>query len=425
MATLEHLQTENNELKAKIAALEGSLAKVTRERDELFGAILQMPALIVLFRGREQTFALANEPWLNSCGKRDVVGKTIREAMPEVDGQGFFELLDQVFMTGETFVGTAMPVDIVQYDTGKLERRWFTFHYIQHRGVEGEPLGVIVHATDVSAEHQTRKEVLSLNLKLHTFFALAENAPDGISVLIDGRITYANKAFARMVGCETDGCVGMDQAQLVAAESAAALVASELIVAREGTWRGTLTFARSDGSTFVGELSRFAIRDEEGGQATGCIVRDLTEQRRMEQEREALREQVIAAQDRAIRELSSPLIPLAKGLVVMPLVGTIDSARSARLMETLLHGISAQRAKIAILDVTGARNVDGEVANALLRAARAAGLLGTEVILTGIGPEVAQTLVQVGAGLEAVKTRGTLESAVAYAMSTGALGPRR
>jgi anti-anti-sigma regulatory factor len=178
-----------------------------------------------------------------------------------------------------------------------------------------------------------------------------------------------------------------------------------------------LTYLRRDGSPFVGQVSSFAIRDEEGGiRAVGGIVRDLTEQRRMEQEREALREQVIAAQERAIRELSSPLIPLAEGLMVMPLVGTINEARAGQIMETLLAGIAEQKARLAILDLTGVREVDGSAANAVLKAAQAANLLGTEVVLTGIGPDVARTLVDIGADLGAVRTRGTLQSAVAYAM---------
>lgn len=421
MLSQENNQAENIELKTKIAELESTLAKVTQERDELYGAILQMPALIVLLRGKDHLLTLANEPWLNSVAKRDVVGKTLLEAMPELKGQGFIELLDRVFTTGETFVGTSLPVD-VRLENGQVERHWYTFHYIAHRGKDGEPIGVVVHAAEVTSEFLARQEVQTLNMKLHTFFTLAENAPDGITVTKQGQIVYGNKAFCQMVGYE-EGCSGMPYADLIADESLETLRESESALERVGSWQGMLTYRRQDGTTFFGQLSRFGIRDEEGNQATACIVRDLTEQRRIEQEREMLREQVIAAQDRAIRELSSPLIPLARGLVVMPLVGTIDRARSAQLMETLLHGISAQRAHTAILDITGARNVDGEVANALVRAAQAASLLGTEVILTGIGPEVARTLVEVGAALDTVKTRGTLESAVEYALGRGR-GPR-
>ena len=86
-------------------------------------------------------------------------------------------------------------------------------------------------------------------------------------------------------------------------------------------------------------------------------------------------------------------------------------------METLLEGIGEQHASIAILDITGVRVVDTQVANALIRTAQAAQLLGARVILTGITPEVAQTLVQLGIDLRSVATRSTLQSGIAYALA--------
>ena len=86
-------------------------------------------------------------------------------------------------------------------------------------------------------------------------------------------------------------------------------------------------------------------------------------------------------------------------------------------METLLEGIGEQRASIAILDITGVRVVDTQVADALIRTAHAAQLLGARVILTGITPEVAQTLVQLGIDLSSVTTRSTLQSGIAFALA--------
>jgi rsbT co-antagonist protein RsbR len=88
-------------------------------------------------------------------------------------------------------------------------------------------------------------------------------------------------------------------------------------------------------------------------------------------------------------------------------------------MHTLLTGIDETRAKIAILDITGVAVVDTQVADALLRAARAVRLLGAEVILTGIRPDVAQTLVALGTNLDGIVTRGTLQSGIAFAMQRG------
>jgi anti-anti-sigma regulatory factor len=110
-------------------------------------------------------------------------------------------------------------------------------------------------------------------------------------------------------------------------------------------------------------------------------------------------------------------VPLADGVIAMPLIGTIDSARAHQVMEKLLTGITSLRARTAILDITGVKVVDAMVADALLQVARAAKLLGANVILTGIGPEVAQSLVQLGADLRGIVTLGTLQSGIAHALN--------
>lgn len=140
------------------------------------------------------------------------------------------------------------------------------------------------------------------------------------------------------------------------------------------------------------------------------------EQKRAEEERIALREEIIASQQSALRELSTPLIPIADGVVAMPIVGTIDSSRAQQIMESLLEGIGALQAETAILDITGVRVVDTQVAQALLQAARAAGLLGAQVVLTGIGAEVAQSLVHLGADLSRIVTRSNLQAGIAFAL---------
>jgi anti-anti-sigma factor len=151
-------------------------------------------------------------------------------------------------------------------------------------------------------------------------------------------------------------------------------------------------------------------------------VQDITErlqaeaaQRELERQREALQEQVIEAQRATIRALTTPLIPLAEGLVAMPLVGTIDRSRAEQILETLLQGITAQRARTAIMDITGVKLVDAAVADGLLQAARAARLLGAEVILTGVSPEVARVLVELSIDMGGLVTCSTLERGIAYA----------
>lgn len=146
-------------------------------------------------------------------------------------------------------------------------------------------------------------------------------------------------------------------------------------------------------------------------------TQDISARRREEEERVELQQQVIEAQQAALRELSTPLIPVSDDVLVMPLIGSIDSQRAQLVLETLLEGVADKRASAVILDITGVQVVDTQVANAILRAAQSVKLLGARIIITGIRPEVAQTLVTLGADLSNIVTRGTLQSGIAYALN--------
>jgi anti-anti-sigma regulatory factor len=151
---------------------------------------------------------------------------------------------------------------------------------------------------------------------------------------------------------------------------------------------------------------------------------DLAERQRKEaalhqaeEERLKLQDEIIRMQAAALEELSTPLIPISDDILVMPLIGTIDARRAQKMMETLLQGLVMHAARVAILDITGVPVVDIEVAQALLRAAQAAQLIGARVVLTGIRPEVAQTLIGIGADLRGIVTYSTLQSGISAAIA--------
>jgi rsbT co-antagonist protein RsbR len=147
------------------------------------------------------------------------------------------------------------------------------------------------------------------------------------------------------------------------------------------------------------------------------VSRDTTEEHAAAAELAKLQEQIIEAQRAALRELSTPIIPISEGVIAMPLIGSIDTQRAQLVIETLLQGVAEQRAAAAILDVTGVQVVDTQVANALLRAAQAVKLLGAQVIITGIRPEVAQTLVGLGLDLSGIITVANLQGGIQYALA--------
>lgn len=157
------------------------------------------------------------------------------------------------------------------------------------------------------------------------------------------------------------------------------------------------------------QLSRMALQNAQRAY-------DIEQQKQQQADMAAMQEQIIAAQQHAIRELSTPMLPLADGVVALPLVGAIDSMRAQQVMETLLEGVAQHRARVAIVDITGVQVVDTQVAQSLLFAAQGVRLLGAEVVLTGIRPEIAQTLVHLGAKFEVLVTRSTLQAGIAYAL---------
>jgi anti-anti-sigma regulatory factor len=146
------------------------------------------------------------------------------------------------------------------------------------------------------------------------------------------------------------------------------------------------------------------------------LMKDVTTQMQQDQQEREHQDAVIAQQQAALAELSTPLLAITDDTVVMPIIGTVDSRRVVQIMGALLEGVAAQRARTVILDITGVPIVDTQVANALIHASQAVKLLGAQVVLTGIRPEVAQTIVGLGVELSGVVTLSSLQSGIAYAL---------
>jgi rsbT co-antagonist protein RsbR len=132
------------------------------------------------------------------------------------------------------------------------------------------------------------------------------------------------------------------------------------------------------------------------------------------------REEVIARQQAEMLELSTPVIKLWDGVLALPLIGTLDSARTQVVMESLLNRIVETGSSIAILDITGVPTVDTLVAQHLIKTVTAARLMGADCIISGIRPQIAQTIVHLGVDLSSVVTKANL--ADAFTLALGKLG---
>jgi rsbT co-antagonist protein RsbR len=128
------------------------------------------------------------------------------------------------------------------------------------------------------------------------------------------------------------------------------------------------------------------------------------------------REAVVARQQQELMELSTPVVKLWEGILALPLIGTLDSARTQVVMETLLQEIVESEATIAIIDITGVPTVDTLVAQHLLKTVAAARLMGADCIISGIRPQIAQTIVQLGLDLNEVTTKASMAAAFRLAL---------
>ena len=135
----------------------------------------------------------------------------------------------------------------------------------------------------------------------------------------------------------------------------------------------------------------------------------------------AAREQIIADQSESMLELSTPVVRLWDGIIAVPLVGTLDSARTQLVMEKMLEALVATEAEHAVIDITGVPTVDTEVAQHLLKTVVAARLMGADCIITGIRPQIAYTIVSLGIEFGDVLTKQTLADGLAHALSRSGL----
>ncbi len=135
-------------------------------------------------------------------------------------------------------------------------------------------------------------------------------------------------------------------------------------------------------------------------------------------EHERLQQEIIETQKQAIQELSTPVIPIMERIIVMPLVGSIDTMRARDITRSLLAGIRENRAKVVILDITGVSVVDSGVANHLNKTIQAARLKGARTIVTGISDAVAETIVDLGIDWSGLETLSDLQTGLIIALNS-------
>lgn len=247
---------------------------------------------------------------------------------------------------------------------------------------------------------------------------LATHLPVGVFQCdMEGNCLFVNECWSAITGMPQKEALGKGWLGIIHPEDVAGIYSKP--TPADGTFIAEYRAVRPTGEILWVNSKAVPLRDK-SGTPTGYIgsVLDVTLAKQTEDLLRQTMEQkaVIEAQQAALAEVSVPLIPINHEIMVMPLIGAIDTKRAARVMDALLTGISRNRARVAVLDITGVTTIDAQTADALVGAAKAVRLLGAQIVLSGIRAEVAQTLVNLGVELHGIVTCGTLQSAIAYAM---------
>jgi PAS domain S-box-containing protein len=254
----------------------------------------------------------------------------------------------------------------------------------------------------------------------------AGHTTEMMQLLIDSVVDYAiifldseglvltwNSAAQRLKGWNADEIIGQHFSRFYPPEDIAkGKTEMELVTAaKNGRFEDEGWRVRKDGTRFWANVVITALRDKEGTlKGFGKVTRDLTERRATEER--------IKKQAQEILEMATvPIVQVWEGVVLVPLIGTLDSQRTQQLMERLLERITETSSPVAVLDITGVPTIDTQTAQHLIETISAVRLLGSDVILTGVRPIIAQTLVHLGIDLSTVITRSSLAAGLRMALN--------
>ncbi len=269
-------------------------------------------------------------------------------------------------------------------------------------------------------EEKTREqlcaELQAARQQIAEFTSILELVPDVIlKTDAQGFVKFASKAVP---GVPHEDVIGMNVVDFTQPE-----MREQSIRMQKRVQAGESAFAEfeakgPDGQPTWVAARAFPIMQDDRVVGQIGILSDITPQKRVEVERAQLQEQVIKAQRRALQELSTPIIPVMDRIIVMPLIGSIDSLRAKDITRALLAGISQYRAKIVIVDITGVPLVDSGVADHLNKTIMAARLKGAQTIVTGMSDAVAEAIVELGIDWSGIQTLSDLQTGLITALNT-------
>jgi len=272
------------------AERERLLAQLRTANERMEDVFRQAPAFMCVFSGPDLVFEMENERYLQLVGGRSALGQPLRQALPELAGQGFIELLEGVYRSGEPVFGNDVPVMLARRADGMLERRFVDQVYMPLRDPDGQVTGILVHGIDVTDRKLAEIELFESRER---FQKIVRQAATGVvQVDIEGRIILVNQKFCDMLGRPEHELLGARVLDITAPDSAAST--SDAMQRLAGGENGVVIdkeYLRRDGSVMQATSSVNALRGPNGEfQGLVAIVLDTTENRRAEEQLRASEE---------------------------------------------------------------------------------------------------------------------------------------
>ena len=407
----------------ELAELREEVADLKREQEELtwikaaYNALLENIPENVFVKDTNSVYLDGSAQYaeLYDLTLEELPGKTDYDFNPPDQAERFSSSGERIIASGE-----AEHTEIAYERKG--ERRWSRSIKAPIKDEEGNVIGILGLFKDITEEKRTENQ-------LHIKDQAIEAMNSGFALFdLDAEVQYANPALAEMLGY--DDAAELQNAPIADLCQDPMRAASVIVEVKEtGHWRGEVTLQQRDERALIADMSATLLTRDSGEpfRIVATFI-DITAQKQTEQEllehRDRLEEMVqertrtIREQADEILELSTPTMQVWDGILVAPLIGMLDSQRTQRFMEVLLNAIVDTDSESALIDLTGVPTIDTQTAQFIIETIEAVRLLGADVILTGVRPSIAQTLVHLGIDLSDITTRSSLVAGLRVALNT-------
>ena len=412
----EHLADAQGRLQLLQAARQGE-EEALRRSEHMLRLVMNTIPQFIFWKDRNSVYLGCNRNFAEAGGlasPEDIVGKSDYDLWKKEEADSFREY-DQKIMDSDT--PEYHIIEPLQQADGT--QSWLDTNKVPLHDDDGNVVGILGTFVDITARKQAETDLQKSKVR---FRDIVTNITDWVwEVDAQGHFTYSSEKITDLLGYSIADMLGKtpfdsmkpDEAARVG-EIFANISAQKIPFENLENWHVT-----KHGREVCLLTSGSPIVDQDGNLiGYRGINRDITNLKLAEMERERQQQESLDMQQQAIQELSTPVIPIMDRILVMPLVGSIDSMRARHIMRALLEGIRTHRAKVIILDITGVPIVDSGVATHLDKTIQAARLKGARTILTGISDAVAEAIVDLGIDWSNLDTLSDLQTGLIVALDT-------